>query len=258
MLIQSTQFKIIKGDFQKISRDPDFIATKFPSCPTELSVRKTFRNVFNTAKRGKRIKVVFFVSNLKDFPAVGVAKIVSQEILRFCRAFPGVLKEMVLAVEDKKTFILFKKQVYSYLHHVQESLGCGPYVTVDMIIAYRGGIVVIERTNPPYGLALPGGFVDRGETLESAAIREAKEETNLKLENLRQFHAYSDPRRDPRFQTISMVFTAQGKGVLRSGDDAQGARVISLNEIRDCNFAFDHKDILCDYLNFRGRKRAAK
>ncbi|MCB9771427.1 MAG: NUDIX hydrolase [Candidatus Omnitrophica bacterium] len=155
---------------------------------------------------------------------------------------------MVLVLEDKKTFLLFEKHVYGYIRHVQEDLGCGPYPTVDMIIDYKGGIVVIERTNPPYGFALPGGFVDNGETLEHAAQRESKEETNLELENLQQFHTYSDPRRDPRFQTISTVFTAKGKGVLRFGDDAKGAQVISYEKILDYDFAFDHKEIICDYL----------
>lgn len=254
MLVKNTEFKIIQADVAKMSKDRNYISVKLKGNITEKSVRNAFRAVFTRAKKDKMMKVLFPALGVKEgFSTIGVAKIVSQEILRFCRAFPGVLKEMVLVLEDKKNFLLFEKHVYGYIRHVQEDLGCGPYPTVDMIIDYRGGIVVIERTNPPYGFALPGGFVDNGETLEHAAHRETKEETNLELENLKQFHTYSDPRRDPRFQTISTVFTAKGKGVLRSGDDAKGAQVIPADEILSHDFAFDHKDIIRDYLKSRGK-----
>ena len=99
-----------------------------------------------------------------------------------------------------------------YIDHVVRKLGSGPYVTVDIIIETLQGIVLIERSNPPYGWALPGGFVDYGESLEEAAAREAKEETNLDLVDLRQFHTYSAPGRDPRFHTITTVFIAEGQG----------------------------------------------
>ncbi|HYA27070.1 MAG TPA: NUDIX hydrolase, partial [Thermodesulfovibrionales bacterium] len=85
----------------------------------------------------------------------------------------------------------------------------GPFPTVDVIIECEGGIVMIRRKNPPAGWALPGGFVDCGESLESAAVREAKEETGLSIELLRQFHAYSAPDRDPRYHTISTVYVAR-------------------------------------------------
>src|SRR3989304_1636029 len=85
-----------------------------------------------------------------------------------------------------------------------------PFPTVDIIIEIEGkGIVLIRRKNPPYGWAIPGGFVDYGESIENAAVREALEETSLKVELLRQFHVYSSPDRDPRFHTISTVFTAR-------------------------------------------------
>jgi ADP-ribose pyrophosphatase YjhB (NUDIX family) len=99
-----------------------------------------------------------------------------------------------------------------------------PRITVDIIIELDEGIVLIERKNPPHGWALPGGFVDYGESLEAAATREAKEETGLEVELLRQFHTYSDPGRDPRGHTVSTVFVARASGVPQAADDAQAAR----------------------------------
>lgn len=125
-----------------------------------------------------------------------------------------------------------------------------PFVTVDVIIEYDGGIVLIERKNPPEGWALPGGFVDYGESLESAAVREAKEETGLDIELIRQFHTYSEPDRDPRHHTITTVFIAQGKGILRSGDDARKAAVFRKDALPE-RIAFDHKRILNDYFTRR-------
>lgn len=121
-----------------------------------------------------------------------------------------------------------------------------PFVTVDVIIEYKGGIVLIKRKNPPEGWALPGGFVDYGESLERAAEREAKEETGLDIELIRQFHTYSEPDRDPRHHTITTVFIAQGKGLLRSGDDAKEAAVFMKEDLPE-EIAFDHKRILNDY-----------
>jgi 8-oxo-dGTP diphosphatase len=125
-----------------------------------------------------------------------------------------------------------------------------PFVTVDIIIEYDDGIVLIKRKNPPEGWALPGGFVDYGESLETAAIREAKEETGLDIELIRQFHTYSDPDRDPRHHTITTVFIAQGKGILTSGDDAREAAVFKRDNLPSM-IAFDHKRILNDYFTRR-------
>ncbi|MEN8258907.1 MAG: NUDIX hydrolase [Thermodesulfobacteriota bacterium] len=120
-----------------------------------------------------------------------------------------------------------------------------PVPTVDIIISYRGGIVLIERKNPPHGWALPGGFVDYGETLEQAAVREAKEETALELSNLRQFHAYSDPARDSRLHTITTIYSAEGHGNLQAGDDAALAKIFRPDGLPA--LAFDHGQILSDY-----------
>jgi 8-oxo-dGTP diphosphatase len=124
-----------------------------------------------------------------------------------------------------------------------------PLLSVDIIIRVAGmGVVLIERKNPPSGWALPGGFVDYGESLEAAARREAREETGLELEGLKQFGAYSEPDRDPRHHTVTVVFTATGKGVPQAADDAANLRVFPLDELPK-KLAFDHAKILRDYLN---------
>ncbi len=126
-----------------------------------------------------------------------------------------------------------------------------PVPTVDIIIEVESevrekGIVLIERKNEPPGWAIPGGFVDYGETLEEAAIREAREETGLDVELRFQFHSYSDPGRDPRRHTISTVFIARAKGKIRPGDDAARVRVFTPPNLPS-PLAFDHQKILADY-----------
>ncbi len=125
-----------------------------------------------------------------------------------------------------------------------------PIPTIDLIIEYNKGIILINRKNPPEGWALPGGFVDYGESLEAAAVREAKEETGLEVELLRQFHAYSDPKRDPRHHTITLVFIAKAKGQATAGDDAKELGLFNKDTLPD-QLAFDHRDIINDY--FTGR-----
>ena len=134
-----------------------------------------------------------------------------------------------------------------------------PLLTVDIIIRYQEGIVLIERKNPPHGWALPGGFVDVGESLEDAVIREAKEETSLYIQLIEQFHAYSDPHRDPRFHTATVVFIADGEGSLRGRDDAKRANVFSELSL-PFDIVFDHKEIITDYFNYLkdGRRPSLK
>ncbi len=121
-----------------------------------------------------------------------------------------------------------------------------PIPTVDVIIRAAGGIVLVRRAHPPLGWALPGGFVDAGETLEEAAAREALEETGLAVRLVRQLHTYSDPRRDPRRHTISTVFVADADGAPRGGDDAAEARVFAPDALPP--LVFDHAEIIADYL----------
>ena len=123
-----------------------------------------------------------------------------------------------------------------------------PVPTVDIIIETEGEkIVLIQRKNPPFGWALPGGFVDYGESLEEAAVREAREETSLDVSLVRQMHTYSDPNRDPRGHTLSTVFIARAQGTPRAGDDAQDLRVFDPHALPS-PLAFDHARILADYI----------
>lgn len=125
-----------------------------------------------------------------------------------------------------------------------------PFPTVDIIIEINGGFILIERKNPPHGWAIPGGFVDYGESLEQAAVREAKEETNLDIELIRQFHTYSEPGRDPRHHTITAVYIARAEGIPKAQDDAKEIGIFTKDNFPE-SLAFDHRDILEDY--FTGR-----
>jgi 8-oxo-dGTP diphosphatase len=124
-----------------------------------------------------------------------------------------------------------------------------PTPTVDIIIETEGGIVLIERKNPPYGWALPGGFVDYGECFEDAARREATEETGLAVTLALQFHTYSDPKRDARQHTASTVFIATADGRPVAADDAVHAGVFHRDNLPE--LAFDHGRILQDYFLFK-------
>jgi ADP-ribose pyrophosphatase YjhB (NUDIX family) len=126
-----------------------------------------------------------------------------------------------------------------------------PFLTVDIIIEVEDrGIVLIERKNFPSGWALPGGFVDYGETLENAAVREAKEETSLEVRLIEQFHTYSDPKRDPRHHTVSTVFIAQASGTPHGADDAKRAELFTEGKLPS-PIAFDHPKILSDYFHYK-------
>jgi len=125
-----------------------------------------------------------------------------------------------------------------------------PVPTVDIIIELEGGIILIERKYEPLGWALPGGFVDYGESVEHAAIREALEETGCVVTDLKLLGCYSDPSRDTRLHTISTVFVAQGRGLPLAGDDAAHLQVFSPDLLPD-RLCFDHRRILDDYLRFR-------
>jgi len=121
-----------------------------------------------------------------------------------------------------------------------------PFPTVDVIIEMESGIILIERKNEPFGWALPGGFVEYGESLESAAVREAREETSLEISNLRLLGCYSDPERDSRMHTISTVYIASGLGIPCAADDALNLAIFRLDSLPK-RLCFDHARILADY-----------
>ncbi len=126
-----------------------------------------------------------------------------------------------------------------------------PLLTVDAIIQTAdGGLVLIRRKNPPPGWALPGGFVDPGESLAEAVRREAMEETGLKVNIESIFHVYSKPWRDPRGDTVSVVYHCTAHGEPCGGDDAEIARVFAPNDLPS-PLAFDHGDILRDFLEWK-------
>jgi 8-oxo-dGTP diphosphatase len=126
-----------------------------------------------------------------------------------------------------------------------------PTPTVDCIVELSGGrIVLVKRKNPPLGWALPGGFVDRGEALHDACVREVKEETGLEVTMLEQFFTYSDPARDPRQHTLSTVYLGRAEGEPVGGDDAAEARGFTPDAL-PAPLCFDHGTIVADYLEYR-------
>jgi ADP-ribose pyrophosphatase YjhB (NUDIX family) len=131
-----------------------------------------------------------------------------------------------------------------------------PIPTVDIIIEIDNRIILIQRRNPPLGWALPGGFVDYGESVEAAAIREAREETSLKVTLKEQFHVYSDPDRDPRQHTLTTVFIAEAKGSPEAKDDAKKLGLFNKGTLPS-PLVFDHQQILSDYFRYKeGTPRA--
>jgi len=129
-----------------------------------------------------------------------------------------------------------------------------PAPTVDIIIELidrpQRPILFIERLHEPFGWAIPGGFVDYGESVEAAACREAHEETGLTIQLVEQFQVYSDPQRDPRQHTISVVFLAEAVGEPQAADDAKNLGLFELWQIPQ-NLCFDHDRILQDYRRYR-------
>jgi 8-oxo-dGTP diphosphatase len=124
-----------------------------------------------------------------------------------------------------------------------------PLLAVDVIIDIGGRIVLIERKNPPPGWAIPGGFVDVGERVEDAAIREMREETSLEVELVDLLGVYSRPDRDPRGHTVSIIYVGRAQGVPRADDDAKNAALFP-PDAPPAPLAFDHAEILADYRRY--------
>jgi ADP-ribose pyrophosphatase YjhB (NUDIX family) len=156
----------------------------------------------------------------------------------------------VQSIAWSESFTMQKKKLCPHCHKEIEDYK-NPLPTVDIIIEVtEGGIVLIKRKKPPFGWALPGGFVEYGESLEEAASREANEETSLNVKLKYQLHSYSDPQRDPRHHTITTVFVAKASGIPIGRDDANEARIFTNDKLPQ-NLAFDHHKILSDYFKQR-------
>ena len=125
-----------------------------------------------------------------------------------------------------------------------------PFPTVDIVVIRDNSVLMIERKHEPLGWALPGGFVDYGESAESAAARELKEETGLQCTSLALLGVYSAPGRDPRFHTLTVVYLGGAEGKLAAGDDAAAAEWFPLDQLPD-RIAFDHRQIIQDAVRRR-------
>lgn len=222
--------------------------------PDEHSVRSACARALDAAAKAALTSIALPALGCREGGLTPVAsgKIMAQEVIRRARRDDRHPARIFLCVPGGAAFAEFEKAVVGYIRHFLDVLIWGPFVTVDAIIeapmAHGAGIVLVQRSNPPFGFALPGGFVDYGESLEDAVRREAKEETGLELLDLRQFHTYSDPGRDPRFHTVTTVFAARAEGTPRAGDDAAAARVARPEEIEGMKLAFDHERVLKEYL----------
>jgi 8-oxo-dGTP diphosphatase len=247
MKLNNCEIKVIQGDIENFKAD---FVVKIKPEPDEISIRNACADALKEADKINAESVVFpaLGCGVGGFLLKASAKVMAQEIMKHLREEKSGLKEIFICLRDKEAYEIFEKNVNGYIDYMLHKQQAGPFVAVDAIIDLNGDIVIIERTNPPFGWALPGGFVDNYESLEDAVRREMKEETNLELLDLKQFHAYSKPGRDPRFHTIGVVFTAKGKGKPQAGDDAGNLKIIKLSDIDKYNFAFDHKQIIKDYI----------
>lgn len=218
----------------------------------ESKIRLSARNAL-AAAHGLRVSSLAIPAlgcGVGRFPVSASAKIIAQEVYRHLRETEkSSLKEIIFCLYDVSALAAFERDALSYLDYICNRLK-SPFLTVDAIIEIGKEIVVIKRTNPPFGWALPGGFVDYGESLEEAVCREAREETGLVLSDVKQFHTFSAPERDPRFHTVSTVFSAKATGQPTAGDDAAEVKVGSFEILSQLPFAFDHKQIIQEYLQY--------
>ena len=215
-------------------------------------IRRATRSALEITKE-KDIKSLAFCAlgcGVGKFPIDKAARIMLEEVIHYAQ-WNHNLKKVYFVLYTDEIFKVFSDIVTERFVRTMEKMTNNPIPTVDIIIDNGEGIVLIERKNPPFGWALPGGFCELGESVETGAFREAEEETGLKVENLKQFHVYSNPKRDPRFHTISVVFTATTDKEPKADSDAKDAKFF-LKDNLPKEIVFDHKQIIEDY--FRKKK----
>lgn len=217
----------------------------------EEIIRKATYNTLLLAQKQKITSLAFCAlgCGVGHFSYEAVSKIMAQEVFRYLQEIAEpTLKKIEFVLFSGESLKIFQKNIENYLQHISGKLREGPFLTVDGIVEYDNAIVMIERKNPPLGWALPGGFVDYGETVEDAVRREIKEETNLEFSNFKLLGVYSDPKRDVRFHTVSSVFYGKGTGELKASSDAKNAKIYKVDSLPE-KIAFDHRKIIEDYVN---------
>lgn len=254
MHLKDIEIKILKGN-KKVKADlsVDLNQSRLSGL-SQQSLRKFLVNCFCDAKRRQVESLLFLADNLKGPSFCRIfSKIAAQEIFRCVQTKKNKhLRKVFFAAKSESVRKVLDKNISAYLNHLKEK--SGPFLTVDGIVFYKKGIVLVKRLNPPLGWALPGGFVDYGESLEEAVTREVKEETNLEFKGIKQFRAYSQSSRDPRFHTVSVVFSGRATGELKPASDALDAAIFKIKDRSILkklppDIAFDHKKIIKEWFN---------
>lgn len=240
MKIREVEINVILESNQK---DNQATVLELPRDITEETFRASVKKMLVDIFLNEKVEIKTDI----EYQASPASKIFTQEIFKYLKENDDYALRYLTVVVNEEDFKIYKKNIESYLSYMLYKGLLGPYVTVDGIVEYQDGIVLIERSNPPLGYALPGGFVDYGESVETAVVREIKEETNLELFDFELLKVSSEPDRDPRFHTVSIVYFGKGKGELCAGDDAAQAHVFSLDKLPE-KMAFDHRELIEEYI----------